>query len=187
MWWWWSLSIRIQPLKLSLAVNNGPRWSRNGDHLANTRRRANCDHLIMMMRYRWWWRWRVVMEESDILREVELGFVAAESEGGLIVGSGSVLGCVEGAQPNTGSLVRVPDLGCPFAPWPLPHTSIPSCWWCLLLLILLMSWNGTVWLMVCVNSTCFSWCYDCCSWTTTFCILCNTWISFCSTNHIHEL
>lgn len=64
--------------------------------------------------------------EPDILREVKLCPAAPELKGGLIVSPGSSLGSVECAQPNPRSLEGVPDFGSPFAPWPLPHSSVFS-------------------------------------------------------------
>lgn len=64
--------------------------------------------------------------EADVLREVELGLVAAESEGGFVVGAGGGLGGLEGSEPNSGGFEWVSDLRRPFSPWPLSHSSVLS-------------------------------------------------------------
>lgn len=51
---------------------------------------------------------------------------AIEDDGGSVIGTGSVLGCRERAQPLAGSLAWLPDLRYPFSPAPLPHTSVPE-------------------------------------------------------------
>lgn len=66
-----------------------------------------------------------MVKEVDILREVELGFVASETERRLVVGSGGVLCPVEGPEPHPGCFVRVSYLGGPLAPRPPPHSSVP--------------------------------------------------------------
>ncbi|GER48999.1 biotin synthase [Striga asiatica] len=66
------------------------------------------------------------MKEPNIFGEIELGLVSPVMEGSLVICSGSGLGRVEGAEPDTGSFVRVSNLGCPFAPRPLPHASVLS-------------------------------------------------------------
>lgn len=56
--------------------------------------------------------------------EVEVGIWAVEAAGGLVVGHGSLLGGGEGAEPEPGALLGLPDLGHPLAPRPLPHSPV---------------------------------------------------------------
>lgn len=55
-----------------------------------------------------------------------MGTGAIEDDGSSVVGTGSVLGGGEGAQPLPGSLPGFPDLGYPFPPATLPHSSVPE-------------------------------------------------------------
>lgn len=59
-----------------------------------------------------------------VSREIEAGRGAIEPVSGLVIGSSRLLGGVEGAEPKAGTAVGFTDLGDPFAPRPLPHTSI---------------------------------------------------------------
>lgn len=56
--------------------------------------------------------------------EVEVGIRAVEAAGGLVVGHGGLLGGGEGAEPEPGTLLGLPDLGHPLAPRPLPHSPV---------------------------------------------------------------
>lgn len=66
------------------------------------------------------------LHQPGELGEVELGPVATEAEGGLVIGPGSGLSRVERPKPHPGGFVRVPYLRCPFAPRPLPHSPVLS-------------------------------------------------------------
>ena len=57
-------------------------------------------------------------------REVELGLVAADALGGVVVGSGGFLGGGEGAEPDADALMWVPYFRGPLAPRPLPDSSV---------------------------------------------------------------
>lgn len=56
--------------------------------------------------------------------EIKLGFGSFEPESGPVIGHGCTLCSVKGPQPDPGCFVGVPYLSCPFAPWPLSHTSV---------------------------------------------------------------
>lgn len=62
--------------------------------------------------------------ETGVLGKVELRSAAPEAEGGFVVRPGGGLGGREGAEPDAGRLVRIPDLRRPFAPRPLSNTSV---------------------------------------------------------------
>lgn len=64
--------------------------------------------------------------DSDVLREVELGSVSSETQGGFVVSSSRCFCGVEGAQPDSSGLVGVSNLSRPFAPWPLSHSPVSS-------------------------------------------------------------
>ena len=66
--------------------------------------------------------------KAGVLGEVELGSAASEAEGGLVVGPGSSLSCVEGAEPHTSCFVGVADLGRPPAPRALPDSPVSPPW-----------------------------------------------------------
>lgn len=69
---------------------------------------------------------RLVLEVGLVseVGEVEPGEIAAELVGGSVVGQGGLFGGVEGAEPKPGTVLRETDLGDPFAPMTLPHSSI---------------------------------------------------------------
>ena len=120
-----------------------------------------------------------VVDEGDILREVELGLVASETEGCLVVGPSRVLRGVEGAQPHPGCFVGIPNLGGPLPPRPLSHSSVLS----------RSSSTATWWRWRCwrVGVNCCCCCCCCClCWSihvlTSFCILYTiiiSWNYFC--------
>lgn len=56
--------------------------------------------------------------------EIEPGEVSSELVGGLVVGQGCFLGRIEGAEPEAGSVLGESDLGDPFAPVALAHSSV---------------------------------------------------------------
>lgn len=59
-----------------------------------------------------------------VVREIEFGFAATDSNGCRVVGSSSFLGGFESAKPDTNTFPRVTNLSRPFAPWPLPYPSV---------------------------------------------------------------
>ncbi|KAF5448149.1 hypothetical protein F2P56_028707, partial [Juglans regia] len=69
---------------------------------------------------------RTALSKRRVIRKlkVELRARSAEIDGGLVVGPRGLLGCVEGAEPDTGRPPRVSDLRGPFAPRPLPDTPV---------------------------------------------------------------
>lgn len=68
---------------------------------------------------------RVEIGENSPRREGEIGFGLGPTEGtrGGIVGACSILSGIEGAEPNTGLLPRVSDLGGESTPRPLPDAA----------------------------------------------------------------
>lgn len=58
--------------------------------------------------------------------QIEVSPGAVEDEGGAVVGSGGVLGGGESAEPLSGSLAGLSDLGHPLPPASLPHPSVPK-------------------------------------------------------------
>ncbi|GAB2232689.1 hypothetical protein Droror1_Dr00011735 [Drosera rotundifolia] len=56
--------------------------------------------------------------------EIGLGFGSAKDASGEIIGSGDALGGVEGSEPESGLLVRVPDLRRVAIPGTLPYSSV---------------------------------------------------------------
>ncbi|KAJ0824486.1 hypothetical protein HanRHA438_Chr17g0792931 [Helianthus annuus] len=55
--------------------------------------------------------------------KVELSLVTADTLGGFIICSSRFFSRVECTEPESNTLMWVPNLGCPFAPWPLPDPS----------------------------------------------------------------
>lgn len=55
-------------------------------------------------------------------REVSFGLGAPEIPGGGVVGSGGLLGRIEGSQPYAALLGGISNLGGVASPWPLPHS-----------------------------------------------------------------
>ncbi|GER34021.1 63 kDa inner membrane family protein [Striga asiatica] len=88
-----------------------------GGRLGKWRRRGGRQLVVGRRVLRWRW-------DAGVLGEVELRAVAAETEGGLVVGSGGGLGSVECAEPHTSGFLWVPNLGGPFAPRPLTDSSV---------------------------------------------------------------
>lgn len=61
------------------------------------------------------------------MREIEPGKLSPEFIGGLIVCQSSLLGCIESAEPEAGSVLGESDLGDPFAPMSLSYSSVEFC------------------------------------------------------------
>lgn len=59
-----------------------------------------------------------------VIDEVELGLVASDALGSLVVGSGGFLGGAIGAEPHPHTFVRIPNFSRPFSPRPLPDSSV---------------------------------------------------------------
>lgn len=102
--------------------------------------------------------------DSDFIRggwvkEVGLGLGTAEGSGGGVVGSGGILGGIEGSEPDASLLPRISDLRRESAPWSLPHAAKSrfsndgvsgfvrydgGWWWC---------WVCVWWCWICVSDT----------------------------------
>ena len=61
---------------------------------------------------------------AGLVRKVEPRGVPVEAAGGLVVSMSSLLGGVEGAEPEPGPVARQPDLRHPLAPVPPPHAAV---------------------------------------------------------------
>lgn len=60
--------------------------------------------------------------------EIESGKLSPELIGGLVVSQSRLFGCIEGAEPETGSVLGESDLRDPLAPVSLSNTSVEFSW-----------------------------------------------------------
>lgn len=108
--------------------------------------------LLMNQWWWWWWFWMVHLRRrvaemcggggcggggrerwlnwawhcSYILWKIEFCSVSSESQCGFVVGSCGGFRRVECSEPHSCRLVWISNLRCPFSPWPLPNSSVPS-------------------------------------------------------------
>uniref|UniRef100_A0A6N2LUG4 Uncharacterized protein n=1 Tax=Salix viminalis TaxID=40686 RepID=A0A6N2LUG4_SALVM len=63
------------------------------------------------------------------MREVKPCKVASEFISCVVISQSRLFSCVEGAEPETGSVLGQTDLSDPLAPVPLPYSSVRASWW----------------------------------------------------------